>query len=74
MRALALRYILGMEGLTCALVGVDSPEQMQNNLDLFAMGALDSPVMELVEKAVPDLPEKIIFPYLWSVRMPDIKV
>lgn len=62
---LAVRYVLGVEGLTCALVGVDSLEQMQQNLALFAKGPLESTLQRAIEASVPDLPDSILKPNLW---------
>lgn len=62
---LAVRYVLGIEGVTSALVGVETLEQMQQNLAYFAKGPLDTNFMQVISEAVPDLPETIINPTLW---------
>jgi aryl-alcohol dehydrogenase-like predicted oxidoreductase len=70
---LAARYVLGLPGFSCAVVGVETEAQMRQNTDLFAKPPLDDALMRAVADAVPDLPEKIVFPALWSKRMPDAK-
>jgi len=74
MKSLAVRYLMGIEGITCLLAGVDSVEQMKENLNLFSDEPLKPEIVEDVERAVPDMPEKILLPYQWTVRMPDTKV
>ena len=62
---LALRYILGQEGVSCALVGVDNLAQLRENLGMFSRGPLDAGLARAVEDAVQDLPEAVITPALW---------
>jgi aryl-alcohol dehydrogenase-like predicted oxidoreductase len=70
---LAARYVLGLEGLTCAVVGLETVEQMQQNIELFSKGPLDPDLMQAAVKAVPDLSDIILMPNKWSKRMPDAK-
>ncbi len=70
---LAARYVLSVPEVTCVLVGVDSVDQMRENLELFARGPLDSDLFDAVSRAVPDLPDSILNPRNWSRRMPDVK-
>ena len=69
MQELALRYVLGLSGVTCVLTGVDSLMQMRENIRLFEAGPLAPELMRAVENAVPELPENITRPYLWSKKM-----
>jgi len=62
---LAVRYVLGLEGLTCALVGVESVEQMRQNLGLFAQGPLEPALMQAIAEMVPELPETLVMPTKW---------
>ena len=62
---LAVRYVLGLEGITCTLVGVDSVEQMRENLDLFSRDLLPLEVMQTIAVLVPILPDIILKPNLW---------
>ncbi len=70
---LAMRYILGLEGMTCVLVGVDSVEQMRQNLELIEKGPLRADLMAAIADAVPNLPDRIVMPGKWSKRMADVK-
>jgi aryl-alcohol dehydrogenase-like predicted oxidoreductase len=70
---LAVRYVLGLDGVTCSVVGIETLEQMQQNVAMFAKGPLDARLRQAVEAAVPDLPDKILMPNQWSRRMPDVK-
>jgi len=71
---LAVRYVLGISGITSLVVGVDSVDQMRENIALFDKGPLASEMSAAVTEAVPDLPESILFPSNWSKRMPDAKL
>jgi aryl-alcohol dehydrogenase-like predicted oxidoreductase len=68
---LAMRYVLAQEGVTSVLVGVETLEQMRENLTLFNQGPLPADLVEAINAVVPDLPEEIIVPRNWSKRMPD---
>jgi aryl-alcohol dehydrogenase-like predicted oxidoreductase len=70
---LAARYVLGLEGQTCTVVGVETVEQMRENIELFEKGPLERELFEAVVAAVPELPEKILSPTHWSKRMADVK-
>jgi len=62
---LAVRYVIGLEGITCTLVGVDSVEQMRENLDLFSKDRLPPEVTREINGIVPILPDIILKPNLW---------
>lgn len=70
---LASRYVLGITGITSLVVGVDSAEQMRENIELIDKGPLPADLHAAVTEAVPDLPENILFPGKWTKRMPDAK-
>jgi len=63
---LALRYVLGVEGVTSALVGVETVPQMQQNLAYYTKGPLDANLVQAISEAVPDLPEAILNPTFWK--------
>jgi len=63
---LAVRYVLSIEGLTCAVIGVESVTQMRQNLALFAQGPLDSALSNAVAEVAADLPKRIVRPDLWA--------
>jgi aryl-alcohol dehydrogenase-like predicted oxidoreductase len=68
MQELAVRYVLGLPGVTCVLAGVESVAQMRENIRLFAAGPLEPLLMDAIEDTVPELPESILKPYLWANR------
>jgi len=63
---LAVRYLLGLEGVTCVLVGVETVAQVRENVALFSRGPLSDDARQAVDAAVPELPELIITPGLWN--------
>jgi aryl-alcohol dehydrogenase-like predicted oxidoreductase len=67
---LAARYILGLEGVTCAVIGVETVDQMRQNLALFGRGPLPADLQQAINAAVPDLPDRILMPTLWPRRSP----
>ncbi len=69
---LAVRYVLGLDGLTCALVGANTVEQIRQNLALFAKGPLDPDLMAAVDDMVPGFADETVMPTEWSRRMPDV--
>jgi aryl-alcohol dehydrogenase-like predicted oxidoreductase len=71
MAELAIRYMLGIDGISSHVVGVDTIEQMRENVRLFDRGPLPEDLSVAVDGSVPDLPERILFPAKWSKRMPD---
>jgi aryl-alcohol dehydrogenase-like predicted oxidoreductase len=73
MTELAVRYVLGLEGVACGLTGVETVAQMRENIALFSKGPLPSDMMQAVDAAVPSIPDNIVMPYTWSMRMPDAK-
>jgi aryl-alcohol dehydrogenase-like predicted oxidoreductase len=66
---LALRYVLGIEGLTCVVVGMETVDQVRQNVRLFAQGPLPAELQRAVDSVVPELSEKILHPFNWSNRM-----
>ncbi|MFH0796160.1 MAG: aldo/keto reductase [Candidatus Omnitrophota bacterium] len=65
---LALRYVLGISGLTSVVIGVDSLNQMRQNLAIFAKGPLESALMKRISNAVPALPDTILMPNKWTSK------
>jgi len=65
---LALRYVLGISGLTSVVIGVDSLEQMRQNLSLFAKRPLNPGLMKRISDAVPALPNTILMPNKWPPK------
>jgi len=71
---LAVRYVLSIDGVTCAVVGVETVEQMRENTRLFAKGPLDRALVQAIADSVPELPESVLNPRKWSKRVPDAKL
>ncbi len=67
---LAVRSMLSVQGITCLVVGVDTAEQMRENVALFDRGPLGADLLARIEAAVPDLPDTILYPGNWSKKMP----
>lgn len=68
---LAMRFVYTLDGVISLVVGMETLEQIRENLALFSHGPLSADLLQAVMQAVPDLSEKIIFPRHWSKRMPD---
>ena len=69
---LAVRYVLSIDGLTCGVLGVDSVQQMRQNIELFSHGPLEPALLSAIAEATAGLPEKVfrpdINPHLWVPR------
>jgi aryl-alcohol dehydrogenase-like predicted oxidoreductase len=65
---LAVRFMLGLEGVTSLVMGVDTVKQLEANLALVARGPLAADLAAAVVAAVPELPETVISPPLWPPR------
>ena len=63
---LAIRYTFGLGDLTSVLVGVESVDQMRENLCLHEKGPLPADLMRAVASAVPSLPDAVIDPWRWK--------
>ncbi|NLO74086.1 MAG: aldo/keto reductase [candidate division WS1 bacterium] len=63
---LAVRYVLGLQGVTSALLGAETAAQVQESLRFFNHGALNVEVQAALEKIVPRLPETLLTPSLWQ--------
>ena len=68
-----MRYVLSLDGVTCGVVGIETLEQMRQDLTIFAKGPLDVELRQSVEAVAHDLPDKILMPSQWSKRMADVK-
>ncbi len=63
---LAARFIMSLEGVYCLVMGLETIEQLRDNLMLFAQGPLDSGLLDEIYKAVPQLPDVVLKPWLWQ--------
>ncbi len=68
MAELCMRYVLSNPAIASVLTGVDTVEQMRENLRLVALGPLPADVLGRVRACVPELPEALIRPALWNTR------
>ena len=63
---LCMRYLLSFPGGVSVLTGVDTPEQLQENCRMAALGPLPADLLKQVSETVPLLPERLIRPKLWN--------
>lgn len=68
MAELCMRYVLSNPAIASVLTGVDTVEQMRENLRLAALGPLPSDILERVRCCVPSLPESLVRPARWPAR------
>lgn len=66
MSELCLRFVLTNPMVSSVLVGVDSIEQLKQNLSIIEKGPLPEDLYQQILTAVPDFEEKIIRPGLWQ--------
>ncbi|MPM60781.1 hypothetical protein SDC9_107635 [bioreactor metagenome] len=62
---LYFRYLLSDPACQSILTGVDTPEQLQENLKLAARGALTDDLLRAIAAIVPELPEECVRPSAW---------
>lgn len=65
MAELACRYMLAQPGVSSVLTGVETLEQLRENLTLFDRGPLPDDMVRAVDAAVPDLPDDLLTPSTW---------
>ena len=63
---LALRYMLSQPGVTSILTGVETIQQVHENLAMFAKGPLTEDVLNAIGRTQIDLPEKLLTPAMWN--------
>jgi len=68
---LAIRFVMGLDGVASVLTGVETLEQMRENLALVNRGPLPADLQAAIHATVPELADHLIVPRLWSKRMPD---
>jgi aryl-alcohol dehydrogenase-like predicted oxidoreductase len=67
---LAVRYLLSQDGVTSVLAGVETLDQVRDNLAIFNRGPLPADLLTAVQQATPDLPEMIVTPGRWPPMRP----
>jgi aryl-alcohol dehydrogenase-like predicted oxidoreductase len=63
--ALCARYMLGVDGVTSLLMGVETLEQLKENLALIQQGALPPEIHQEIVQTLPLLPTEYLCPALW---------
>lgn len=66
MSELCMRYALSNPAITSVLTGVDTPEQLHENLRVAAAGPLSPDLLDRVRACVPELPESLVRPARWK--------
>lgn len=62
---LCMRYVLCNPAITSVLTGVDSSEQLKQNIELFNKGPLANNLLTKIKKLIPIFPPAIIRPIFW---------
>ena len=65
MAELCMRYLLSQPGPVSVLTGVDTPEQLKENVRMAELGALPDDLFKAVRDTVPLLDERLIRPGNW---------
>lgn len=65
-RELAIRYILGQDGVSSIVIGVERLSQLKENIALFDRGPLPEDLLKMVESETQLLPSAVLSPPLWS--------
>ena len=68
MGELAIRYLLAIEGVTSVLIGVETLEQLEQNLAYFRRGPLAADVLSAIERLALAPSDLEITPRLWPPR------
>ncbi len=65
-KELVLRYVFSINEVTSTIVGVDSPEQFEENISFYKKGSLEKEIITKIELAFKDIPESIVNPVFWK--------
>ncbi len=66
MSELCMRYALSNPAVASVVTGVDTSEQLRENLRVAALGPLPSDLLDRVRACVPELPETLVRPSRWG--------
>ena len=67
MTELALRYLFAKAGSKSVLTGVETVEQLRENLRISRMAPLEKDILDEIEKIVfPPLEEICVSPWMWN--------
>lgn len=62
---LCMRFVLSNPAISGVLVGVDTAEQLRENLRIASFGPLPADLLRSIDAVVPELPEAVVRPALW---------
>lgn len=65
MAEFAIRYVFGLPGVSSVVVGVESVEQIRQNLEIMHRGPLPTDIQRAAEAVVPNLPACVVTPSDW---------
>jgi aryl-alcohol dehydrogenase-like predicted oxidoreductase len=65
MAELCMRFVLSNDAITSVLTGVDTVEQLRQNVLLFNKGSLSKEVLKAIKGIVPVFEERVVRPTLW---------
>tara|TARA_R100000027_G_scaffold37442_1_gene27548 strand:+ start:32117 stop:33046 length:930 start_codon:yes stop_codon:yes gene_type:complete len=63
---LCLRYCLSCRSIDSVLIGVDTIQHLEQNIEAAKRGPLPEEIIRKIVNVVPDLPEAVIRPSLWQ--------
>jgi aryl-alcohol dehydrogenase-like predicted oxidoreductase len=65
---MAMSYVRGLPGITAILVGVETPDQLSENLALFSSTVLSEDLHKEIDMAFQNLPTHIVNPATWKIK------
>ena len=66
LKELALRYLLSQTGITSVLAGVETAQQVIDNLNMFSRGPLPEEVLSAIGLASIQISETLLTPSMWT--------
>lgn len=63
---MAFRYVFSTGGIASTVMGLDSPAQLLENLEIYGAEALPADVMDRIRDEFSGVPESIVNPSLWT--------
>lgn len=69
-KELVFRFVLQEDAIASTLIGVDSLEQLTENIDLYEKGRLDEEIVETIRKVFMGTPVELVNPALWNIPYP----
>ncbi len=69
-KELVFRYVIGNPFINTTIVGVDSLEQLEENIRLQNLGPLEQETINAIESSFLDSPDELVNPALWNIAYP----